>query len=138
MSAILDTNVVLDALADREPWNKDAQQLLIRAAKGEDDLYLTGSAITDIYFLLKKHVLHNNQETRRALQVLLDSLGVVSVGKEACVEALHSPIPDYEDAVMAIAAAGEGMEYIITCNTKDLKGSPVPAITPKAYLKKCA
>lgn len=134
MGALIDTNVVLDALAKREPWHRAASDLLFLAAQGKADLAVSGSTITDIYYLVNKHVYHDRRESLRVVRILLDSLSVVNVGLEECLMAAYSDLPDYEDAVVAQAARTAKLDYIITRNARHYEGSEVPPIAPQEYL----
>lgn len=134
MGALLDTNVVLDALADREPWAKEARDLLFLAACGKLDLSVSGSTITDIFYLVNRHVTHDRRKSVEVVDTLMQSLSVVSVGMRECLLAAHSGISDYEDAVLAEAALSSKVDYIVTRNLDDFKKSEVPAISPHDYL----
>lgn len=106
MAALVDTNVVLDALADRGEWARDAQNLLFLASQG-----------------------------LQVVNILLDSLSVVEVGFGEYLLAANSKVVDYEDAVVAEAARRAKLDYIVTRNEKDFAGSEVPSISPRAYLE---
>ena len=134
MRALIDTNVVLDALANREPWAKEAQDLLFLAACGKLDLYVSGSTITDVYYLVNRHVTHNKHKSAEVVDTLMQSLGVVNVGMRECLFAAHSPIADFEDAVVAEAARSAKLDYIVTRNLNDYANSEVPALSPHDYL----
>ena len=49
--------------------------------------------------------------------------------------ALALGMPDFEDALLACRAKRQRVNYIITRNEKDFNLSPVPAISPKAFLE---
>ena len=134
MGALIDTNVVLDALAKREPWYRPASNLLFLAANGKADLSVSGSTITDIYYLVNRHVYHDKSRSLRVVRILLDSLSVVNVGLEECLMAAYSGRPDYEDAVVMEAARTAKLSHIITRDVGHYKDSEVPAIEPQAYL----
>lgn len=134
MGALVDTNVVLDALASREPRAKEARDLLFLAACGKLDLSLSGSTITDIYYLVNRYVTHDRRKSVEVVDTLMQSLTVVNVGMRECLFAAHSPIVDYEDAVVAEAAKSAGLEYIVTRNLDDYAQGEVPAISPHDYL----
>ena len=134
MGALIDTNVVLDALAQREPWAHEAQDLLFLAACGKLELYLSGSTITDVYYLVQKYVTHDRARSAEIVDTLMQSLPVVNVGMRECLFAAHSRIGDYEDAVVAEAARSARLSHIITRNVDDFAYSEVPAITPHDYL----
>lgn len=134
MGALLDTNVVLDALANREPWAKEARDLLFLAACGKLDLSLSGSTITDVYYLVNRYVTHDKRRSAEVVDTLMQSLSVVNVGMRECLFAAHSPMLDYEDAVVAEAARSAKLDYIVTRNLEDYAQSEVPAISPHDYL----
>jgi predicted nucleic acid-binding protein len=125
---------VLDALANREPWAKEAQDLLFLAACGKLDLHLSGSTITDVFYLVNRYVTHDKSRSLEVVDALMQSLSVVNVGMRECLFAAHSPITDYEDAVVAEAARSAKLDYIVTRNLEDFARSEVPAISPHDYL----
>jgi hypothetical protein len=43
-------------------------------------------------------------------------------------------LADYEDAVVAGIAESTRCDYVVTRNVPDFAGSPVPAVTPTAFL----
>lgn len=134
MGALLDTNVVLDALANREPWAKEARDLLFLASCGKLELSVSGSTITDIFYLVNRHVTHDRRKGVEVVDTLMQSLSVVTVGMRECLLAAHSDMTDYEDAVLAEAALSNKMDYIVTRNLDDFERSEVPAISPHDYL----
>ena len=134
MGALVDTNVVLDALANREPWAKEARDLLFLAACGRLDLALSGSTITDVFYLVNRHVTHDKRKSAQVVDTLMESLTVVNVGMRECLMAAHSPVADYEDAVVAEAARSAKLECIVTRNLDDFAQSDIPAVNPHDYL----
>lgn len=52
-----------------------------------------------------------------------------------CVEALGSPINDYENAVMERMAAKKNMDYIVTHNIKDYQLGNTKIILPDNFVK---
>ena len=49
MRILIDTCIIIDALQNRDPWGKDAQQIFLLAANRKFDGFLTAKSITDIY-----------------------------------------------------------------------------------------
>ena len=58
MRILADTNVIIDALTSREPWNKSAEEIFLMAANHTIEMYITASSATDIYYLIRKHFTH--------------------------------------------------------------------------------
>jgi predicted nucleic acid-binding protein len=54
MRILIDTNVIIDYLVDRTPFADHAEQVLELCRSGEVDGFLTASAVTDIYYVVRK------------------------------------------------------------------------------------
>jgi len=129
---LLDTNIIIDALADRNPYAAPAQQILIDAAEGRTDAYVTATTVTDIAYLLHKYQ-HNASKVRRILADLFDSISILDVTSADCTNALTGILADYEDAVMEQCAFRNSMDLLITRNLKDFKNSRVTVISSAQY-----
>ena len=53
MKALIDTNVIVDALTSRNPWKEGAEKIFLMAANRAADMYITASSATDIYYLVR-------------------------------------------------------------------------------------
>lgn len=137
MKILVDTNVILDTLTSRVPWNKHAEQIFILAANRQVDMYLTASSATDIYYLLRKH-LHSTDTAKQMLGRLYTLAGILDVCSEDCIDALASPINDYEDAVAERVACRNNMDYIVTRNLKDYQAGNARVISPDDFVRKMA
>ncbi len=135
MSILIDTNVILDAVAKRPPFNESAEKILFLIAKNKVDASITANTVTDIYYLTRKH-LKNIEETKILLLKLFTLFQIIDVTGADCEKALELNMSDYEDALIAICAKRTKMDYIITRNIKDFANSPVPPITPDDFIAK--
>jgi len=132
--ALLDTNIVLDALAAREPFRAEAERIFMLAAEEKIEGFVTANSITDIYYLVRK----NNSEAaaRETLRSLFQVFAVVEISGKDCESALESTIEDYEDALVAVCASKIDAGYIITRDEGFLQAqSPVSVVTPGGLLK---
>lgn len=134
MNVLIDTNIVLDALLSRSPFNIFAERLFIMIAEDKISAFITASSVTDIYYLLNKH-LHDKQKAKQALFNLFSLFEILDVTQNDCEKALTLSMEDYEDALIAACAKRRRIELIITRNTTDFKNSPVNAITPDDFFK---
>ena len=55
MRLLLDTNVVLDILLERRGFCDDALDMMEKAISKGDRLFLSSSAATDIYYIVRKN-----------------------------------------------------------------------------------
>ena len=51
MKFLIDTNIILDVLLKREPFYNDGVKVLNLAKEDSVNLYVSASAITDIYYI---------------------------------------------------------------------------------------
>jgi predicted nucleic acid-binding protein len=66
---------------------------------------------------------------------LLKVVALVDTKAVDIQEAMKLGFADFEDAVLAATALREQADYIITGNVRDFSKSPVPAISPVAFLE---
>jgi len=133
MNVLIDTNVILDALMARTPWNKNAEEIILLSAAGDITACVTASSITDIYYLFRKAI-GNSASAREAVFKLIQIVDVIDVSAEDCERAFDLPIPDYEDAVQIACAARHKLEHIITRDAGHFSGSPINIASPEAFL----
>lgn len=134
MRALLDTNVVLDAIAAREPFCADAQRLVRLAAKDRFEGCVTAKAITDIYYICRKSL--SDAQAREAIQNLLDVFTVLDVRGADCEAALALPVKDFEDAVVMACAHREKLDCIVTRDALFLtEASEARILSPSTFLQ---
>ena len=134
MTVLLDTNVIMDALQERQPFDVEAKEILLRAQNGEFTCYFTANAVTDIFYLYSKA--RDLKSARQVLNFLLATYKIVSVTHEDCTNAMSIPIEDFEDALVSACAKKAEADYIISRDDKYLREkSPVKVIEPKDFLK---
>ncbi len=134
MRILADTNVIIDALTSREPWNKSAEEIFLMAANHTIEMYITASSATDIYYLIRKH-LHNIEAAKMIMGKLYSLTGKLEVTPDECMDALASAISDYEDAVVEKVASRKDMDYIVTRNIKDYQAGGTKIILPDDFVK---
>jgi len=134
MKLLIDTNIVLDALMNRAPWAKAAQDVILAVAEEKAEGCITASSFTDIHYLLRKH-LKDKENTKQALLGLLTVVNVLDVTGSDCEKAFDLPMSDYEDALLAYCGKRHKVDRIITRNKKHYEGSPVKAVEPEEILR---
>ena len=134
MKALIDTNIIIDALTGREPFKDMAEKIFILAANQTEDLYITASSATDIYYLTRKY-LHNTDQAKTTMSKLYELFHILDVTANDCREALLLDMKDYEDAVVSCCANRNQINYIVTRNIKDYEKSKVRAIFPDELIE---
>ncbi len=131
MKLFLDTNVVLDVLAQREPWFGDSASVLAHIEQGGASGHIAAHTVTTLHYLLARHL--GQKKTAVVLLDLTALLHVEPVDHEVLQQALALGWRDFEDAVQAVAAAQCQADYLVTRNPRDFRQSPIPAITPTEW-----
>lgn len=99
MKVLIDTNVIIDALTSRKPWNESAETIFIMAANHMMDMYITASSAADIYYLVRKYP-HSVNQAKQVMEKLYSLVGILTVSDAECIDALASSVSDYEDAIV--------------------------------------
>jgi predicted nucleic acid-binding protein len=129
---LLDVNVVLDVLLDRQPHVDAASEVWAAVERGELEGFLSAHAVTMVHYLNRKIV--GARTARQATDALLSVFDVAPVDRGVLQASLSIGCPDFEDGVMAAAARRAKCDVIVTRNIRDFKRSPVPAFTPSEAL----
>jgi len=131
----VDTNIILDLLADRKPHSKFAIALFEKAESQKVKLYVSSHSLATTYYLLKKYI--DDKNLRLILLGLIEYVNVVPIDGHVIKRGLKSKHKDFEDALQIIAASSiDKMDCIVTRDLKDFKDSEIPVFSPDDILKK--
>jgi predicted nucleic acid-binding protein len=131
----VDTNIIIDLIADRKPFSKYAIYLFKKAEDNLITLYTSSHSIATTYYLLKKYV--NEKELRDVLYNLMDLIIVIPVDSTILKKGFRSGYKDVEDAFQIFCASSvKEMDCIVTRNIKDFRESEVAAFTPGELYEK--
>lgn len=133
MKILLDTNIVLDILLERKEFINDSLSALTKAISNGDRIYLSSSAATDIYYVIRRQT-GNKDEALKGIKKISEILSFADVNEECVLKACKSKITDFEDAVVDEVASNIKVDYIITRNIKDYNNSKNKILTPKEYI----
>ncbi len=132
MKILLDTNVVLDVLLDRKPFADQACAVFERIEVGEMSGLLCATTLTTVQYLSAKTV--GRVAAVQHIRDLLTLFDIAPVNRAVLERALARPMTDFEDAVLAEAAALAGAQAIVTRNVRDFKACDLPVYTPAQWL----
>lgn len=133
MRVLLDTNVVLDVLLKRKPWQAAAAALWQAVDGGRLTAYIPASAVTDIFYVARK--LTDLVRARQSVQVCLDAFNIGTVDRAVLERAQALSGSDYEDNVQIACAEFNELDAIVTRNPSDYGGSPIVVWSPAECLK---
>lgn len=132
MEVLIDTNVILDALLKRSPFNVDAYSILKMADEKKINAHIAAFAITDIYYFISKNLTH--EDRIKAIKALFNIMNVVSITKQDIEKAMSlTEFTDLEDALQMQCLKKLKGDFIITRDEKFQKISD-KAISPKDFI----
>ena len=96
IKALLDTNIVIDFLNQREPFYEQARLLMIAGRVGEFDLWISSSQVTDLIYILseggKPSLIPETRERIQGLRTFANVFAVSEREIDKCLH-LHGKIP---------------------------------------------
>jgi len=129
----LDTNVIIDFLADRKPFAGAAAGIFSHAELGNITIFISAVSYNNIYYILRQSVSH--VQALRLLDELTQLCEIVEVSGNTIRSALKSGFKDFEDAIQYHCAVSvDRIDAIVTRDTKDFKKSSLPVMNPNEAL----
>ncbi len=134
MRVFLDTNIIIDILAKRQPHYADSQDVLDRCGDLQCEVYIAWHGLATAFYIFGTIV--GDATAQSAMEGFLKNARVATVGDTEARRAFGLGFTDLEDALQASAAEACAADCIVTRNQADFAKSPVPALTPQDFLAK--
>lgn len=135
MNVMIDTNIIIDVLTERESYFRESHDVLSLCEKKVVNGFVIASTITNIFYIVRRHT-HDTELAYKCLGFLLDIVKVLPVTNENIVAAFMAKSKDFEDRLLAECALANNCAYIITRNTDDFADFGVQLLTPKEAIEK--
>jgi predicted nucleic acid-binding protein len=132
-SYFLDSDVILDFLLDRDPFNFSADEIFEKGYSKEIQIYFSSLTVANIHYLLRKH--YGNEGALNKITELVSFCKILPVSEREIFAAMKSGFSDFEDAIQHFTAIQmPEIEGIITRNLSDYRKSQLPVFTPEVFL----
>ena len=132
MRCLIDANVLLDVLANREPFVEDSSKIWKLCETDRIDGYISTLTFADLVYVLIKEL--DPQKIENVLNSLKLIFTFTELNEKDLSDAAALKWNDYEDAIQSVIASRIKADCIITRNVKDFKDSSVTAFTPSEIL----
>ena len=136
MRLLIDTNVFLDLLLDREKEVGDiAEAFFTWCCYKKNRIYITSMSLRDIEYVA--HRIYRDKKKAKDIQFAAYQMcsKVLGISADSAIESLYSDAEDYEDSLIIEAAKEEMLDVIVTNNKKDFYKGNVPVFTPKEIVE---
>ena len=131
MKLLVDTNLILDLVLNR-PKISVIKQVFLKAEENNDEIFITASAVTDLFYIIRK-TLHDNNKTYEIMGDIFSLVRIIPVTEEDILSAFFEKWKDFEDCVQFMSAKNYGIDFLITWNKKDFEINS-NVISPEEYI----
>lgn len=130
MRVLVDTNVILDFLQEREPFVDNAARLFERIDAGELEGFIAATTITNIYYIVRRAA--GRVVAQDAIAQVLSDLNICAVDQEVLERSLALSFEDFEDAVQYACAVVHNIDVIVTRDVSGFVNAKIPVVLPEA------
>ncbi len=135
MNVFIDTNVIIDLLAKREPFYYESLQLFSLADSNQIELTISSLSLVNIHYILNDVMkLKDARSIIGKFKVLVETHALNDKVIDLALNDLN--FKDFEDGIQYYTALESKANSIITRNLKDFKHSKIPVMRPKEFLSK--
>lgn len=128
----VDTDVCLDLLSGRKPFNHAAEILFSLADTGKIKIYVSSLSFSNIDYVLRSQ--YSTAHSRQIIGQFKTIVNVLSVDSKTIDLAVASDFNDFENAIQYSCAIENNLTIIITRNIKDYKKATVNVLTPESFI----
>ena len=129
----VDTDVILDLLAERKPFYDHAAMLFTLADTGEIQIHISALTIPNLHYILSG-TLSPDEASKRILQ-FKTLVTVLPLTDKVIDLGLTSSFRDVEDSFQYFTALEHNIQTLITRNLKDYKSPTIAVMTAEHYMK---
>ena len=124
----IDTDVLVDAANDREPFSEASTRFLDLISVGIEPACVAWHTISNLHYVARPKP--ESPDIRSFIEGLAKLVTVVPTSNADLLRALRLPMRDFEDAMQVAAAMAAGARLIVTRDLEDFRNSPIRAISP--------
>jgi hypothetical protein len=89
---------------------------------------VTATTLTDIFYISRKHT-RSVERARQAVSEMLTAMVICPIDRAVLESAFNSGVVDFEDAVQIFGAVAQGLDGILTRDSKGFLSSPIPILS---------
>jgi predicted nucleic acid-binding protein len=128
----VDTDVCIDLLSGRQPFNTSAEILFSLADKSKARIYVSSLSFSNIDYVLRSQ--YSAIHSRQIIGKFKTLVNVLPVDSKTIDLAIASDFSDFEDAIQYSCAIENNLTTLITRNIKDYKKATIQVLTPETFL----
>lgn len=130
----VDTDICIDLMSGRKPFNKSAELLFSLADTGKIKICVSSLSFSNISYVLLSQ--YSTTHSRQIIAKFKTLVQVLAVDSKTIDLAIASDFKDFEDAIQYSCALEHNLTTIITRNLKEYKKATIKVLTPETFLTK--
>jgi predicted nucleic acid-binding protein len=128
----VDTNVLIDVLARREPFYAESAQVWTLAEQGRVTGFVSVISFNNIYYVVRR--LRTRAVANRMMVLLRDTFTPVALDKQILDQAIDGGFKDLEDAIQYFSAIRAGVDCVVSRDARAFPKAELPIMTPHELL----
>jgi predicted nucleic acid-binding protein len=132
MKVMIDVNVALDVILERQPRLEDSRGVWDACHDTRIVGHLIATAMTNIFYIARRLI--GTEKARVAVGMCLATLEIIPVGRPELEQGHVLAGTDLEDNVSMACALAAGLDAIVTRDPGGFAGSPIPVLSPAQLL----
>jgi predicted nucleic acid-binding protein len=128
----VDTDICIDLLSGRKPFNKTAEILFSLADNNKVKIYVSSFSFSNLDYILRSKC--SSTHSRQLIGKFKTLVIVLPVNSKTIDLAIASDFNDFEDAIQHSCAIENNLTTIITRNIKDYKKASIAVLTPETFI----
>jgi len=134
MKLLIDANIILDVLQNREPHVKASSVIWKLCETEQATGFVSALTFSNIVYVMRRELSAEKIENVLKIMTLIFKFTELSGTDLLAAAALRWN--DYEDALQSVTAERVKADYIVTRNVKDFAESKVAAYTPDELISR--
>lgn len=132
MIVLIDTNILLDCLQARKPYDAAATRIWTLVEERALTGFVSAISFNNVFYIARKQA--GSERALTAVKLMRQTIQLVPLDEAVIDRAIAAGTADFEDAIQAAAAIRIAAEYVVTRNTDDFGSMGVPAVTAEELL----
>ncbi|MBI4612564.1 MAG: PIN domain-containing protein [Planctomycetes bacterium] len=132
MKVFIDTNVLLDVLAERKAFYADAMRIWTLSESGRIGGHVSAISFSNCYYIVHRHA--GRRSADKAVRLLRDVFEPVDLTAQILNQAIDAGFADFEDAIQFHSAVHAQAKCVITRNPDHFPRTPLSVLSPAEFL----
>ena len=128
----VDTDIIVDLLARRVPFNSAAAHLFTLADEGKIQIFISALSLANIHYLISKQ--QSGNQAKQILRKFKLLVHITPLNEKIIDLALNSEFEDFEDAIQYFSALQNEIEILLTRNLKDYNKAQITVLTAQDFI----